>query len=252
MRAIRRGPPARGLLIGNRHALCCKYRCSRSTSQMTLRRAIFWIHLCVGVTAAIVILMMSVTGVDPHLRNAAQRMGAAGLSRDAGRTGRAAARGRRPARACDECVSRDAHSIPEAGFRYVEERFASAFWGLEKLVAVLVKPNGKRSRPVCDSSSIAKKGEGPTTADRLQRLCDSLGVTWRDLYPANRKAKRPKFIDTRNKIFHSHRSVDGDLVWRETHRVSMLFERLVLKTLGWSNMDNTTPQATRVAIDEQV
>ena len=30
---------------------------------MTLRRAIFWIHLCVGVTAAIVILMMSVTGV---------------------------------------------------------------------------------------------------------------------------------------------------------------------------------------------
>ena len=30
---------------------------------MTLRRAIFWIHLCDGVTAAIVILMMSVTGV---------------------------------------------------------------------------------------------------------------------------------------------------------------------------------------------
>ena len=30
---------------------------------MTLRRVIFWIHLGVGATAAIVILMMSVTGV---------------------------------------------------------------------------------------------------------------------------------------------------------------------------------------------
>ena len=30
---------------------------------MTLRRTIFWIHLGVGVSAAIVILMMSVTGV---------------------------------------------------------------------------------------------------------------------------------------------------------------------------------------------
>jgi hypothetical protein len=30
---------------------------------MTLRRTIFWIHLCVGVTGAVVVLMMSVTGV---------------------------------------------------------------------------------------------------------------------------------------------------------------------------------------------
>ena len=159
------------------------------------------------------------------------------------------------------------HSIPEAGFRYVEERFASAFWGLEKLVAVLVKPNrpsqsstrkretmADRLQRLCNNLCMVKhpKHEHETMADRLQRLCDSLGVTWRDLYPANRKAETPKFIDTRNKIFHSHRSVDSDLVWRETHRVSMLFERLVLKTLGWSNMENTTPQATGVAIDEQV
>ena len=135
------------------------------------------------------------------------------------------------------------HSIPEAGRRYVEERFARAFWGLEKLVAVLAE----RNKP------------GPTATQReealsakLQRLCDSLGVTWRDLYPANDKRKRPKFIKTRNKVFHSHRSVDSDLVWRETRRISLLFERLVLRTLGWSELDHTTPEANGLEIDKKV
>ena len=89
-------------------------------------------------------------------------------------------------------------------------------------------------------------------ADKLQRLCDSLGVTWRDLYPAQNKWKRPKFIHTRNKVFHSHRSVDSDLVWRETERIALLFERLVLKTLGWSELGNTTAQAIGIPIDKIV
>ncbi len=133
-----------------------------------------------------------------------------------------------------------AHSIPEAGRRYTEERFASAFWGLEKLVAVLDKPG-----------SAATRREEKLSA-RLQRLCDSLDVTWRDLYPANNRRKRPKFIETRNKVFHSSSSVNGELVWRETQRVSLLFERLVLKALGWSELDNTTAAAAGLEIDKKV
>ena len=135
------------------------------------------------------------------------------------------------------------HSIPEAGRRYVEERFALAFWGLEKLVAVLAE----RKKP---GPAATQREEALSV--RLQRLCDSLDVTWRDLYPANDKRKRPKFIETRNKIFHSHRSMNGDFVWRETHRVSLLFERLVLRTLGWSELGNTTPEATGLEIDKKV
>ena len=137
-----------------------------------------------------------------------------------------------------------AHSIPEAGRRYVEERFAQAFWGLEKLVAVLAERN--------KSGPAATQREEEALSVKLQRLCDSLGVTWRDLYPANDKRKSPKFIETRNKVFHSHRSVNSDLVWRETRRVSLLFERLVLRTLGWSELDNTTSEATGLEIDKKV
>ena len=93
---------------------------------------------------------------------------------------------------------------------------------------------------------------GEALSAKLQRLCDSLGVTWQDLYPANDKRKTPKFIETRNKVFHSHRSVDGDLVWRETRRVSLLFERLVLRTLGWTELDHTTPKANGLEIDKKV
>lgn len=135
------------------------------------------------------------------------------------------------------------HSIPEAGRRYVEERFARAFWGLEKLVAVLAE----RNEP---GTAATRRGEALSA--KLQRLCDSLGVTWRDLYPANDKRKTPKFIETRNKVFHSHRSVNSDLVWRETRRVSLLFERLVLRTLGWSELDHTTPEASGLEIDKKV
>ena len=43
---------------------------------MSLRKAIFWIHLAVGVTAAIVILMMAVTGVILTYEAPAQPVGA--------------------------------------------------------------------------------------------------------------------------------------------------------------------------------
>ena len=92
----------------------------------------------------------------------------------------------------------------------------------------------------------------PPIGQQLQWLCDLLEVTWRDLYPANYNSPTPRFIKTRNEIFHSNTSVDSDVVWRETHRVSLLFERLVLRALGWSDIENTTPQAAAPSIDREL
>ena len=89
----------------------------------------------------------------------------------------------------------------------------------------------------------------PSIANQLQWACDSLDVTWRDLYPASYDSPKPHFIETRNKIFHSNTPIDGGLVFRETCRMSLLFERLILKALGWSDLDSTGSRAARSSID---
>ena len=48
---------------------------------MSLRKAIFWVHLAVGVTVGGVILMLAVTGVILNLRGAVEPVGATRLSR---------------------------------------------------------------------------------------------------------------------------------------------------------------------------
>ena len=176
------------------------------------------------------------------------------------------------------------YAIPNGGFRYVEERFASAFWALEKLIELFVKREyrdrilnrsdfrrlSRDIKRVCKEVQIPDGPWGGASAGRrmiqdkvpelnrppigqqLQWLCDLLEVTWRDLYPANYNSPTPRFIKTRNEIFHSNTSVDSDVVWRETHRVSLLFERLVLRALGWSDIENTTPQAAAPSIDREL
>ena len=148
------------------------------------------------------------------------------------------------------------YGVPKAGSRSVEERFAPAFWALEKLIEVLVIsenrgqilgtsafgrlsqnvrqalekaqiPDGRWGEPSVGLEMIRKKiGElnRPSIADQLQWVCNSLDVTWRDLYPASYDSPKPRFITTRNEIFHSNTPIDGGLVFRETRRVSLLFE----------------------------
>ena len=176
------------------------------------------------------------------------------------------------------------YSVPKAGFRYVEERFAAAFWALEKLVEVFVNrgnrdrilgasaferlsrdvrlviegaqiPEGRWGEPSVGLHMVQEKIpelNRPSIAAQLQWLCDSFDVTWRDLYPASYDLTRPRFIKTRNEIFHSNTPIDGGLVVRETYRVSLLFERLILKALGWSDLDNTSPRAARIPIDREL
>ena len=176
------------------------------------------------------------------------------------------------------------YSVPKAGPRYVEERFATAFWGLEKLVALFIKgenrdrifgasafarlsrdikavferaqiPEGRWGEPSVGRHMIREKIpelNRPTIGVQLQWLCDSLGVTWRDLYPASYDLTGPRFIKTRNEIFHSNTPIDGRLVLRETYRVSLLFERLILKALGWSDLDNAGPRAAGIPIDREL
>ena len=177
-----------------------------------------------------------------------------------------------------------AYSIPKAGSRYVEERFGSVFWALEKLIELFMRANrrdqilggsafnrlSRHVRQVCEEARIPESPWGhapvtkrmiqdklpelnrPTIGTQLKWVCDLLDVTWRDLYPASYDSAVPRFIKTRNDIFHSNATLDSTMVLRETYRVSLLFERLILKTLGWSNMDNTSPRATGLAINDEV
>jgi hypothetical protein len=92
----------------------------------------------------------------------------------------------------------------------------------------------------------------PSIASQLQWLCDSLGVTWRDLYPPNVSLDRPRFIRTRNEIFHSNAPVDGAFVLRETYRVSALFERLILKVLGWTDLSATGSAGAEIPITDDL
>ena len=176
------------------------------------------------------------------------------------------------------------YGVPKAGSRSVEERFASVFWALEKLVDVFVKRENRdqilgRSdfrrvsrnvRKVFDKAQIPEGIWGqppvglhmiqekiselnrPSIGTQLQWLCDSLDVTWRDLYPASYDAPKPRFITTRNEIFHSNTPIDGGLVFRETRMVSLLLERLILKALGWSDLDSTGSRAARSPIDREL
>ena len=176
------------------------------------------------------------------------------------------------------------YGVHKAGSRSVEERFAPAFWALEKLIEVLVNsenrsrilgtcafdrlsqnvrqaleeaqiPDGRWGEPSVGLEMIREKIpelNRPSIGTQLQWLCDSLDVTWRDLYPASYDSLKPRFIKTRNEIFHSNTPIDGGLVFRETRRVSLLFERLILKALGWSDLDSTGSRAARSPIDREL
>ena len=143
------------------------------------------------------------------------------------------------------------YGVPKAGSRSVEERFALAYWALEKLTAVLVNREN-RAQILCRKKALEGEKSRLTIGDRLQWLCESLDVTWRDLYPAKYVSTRPRFIKTRNKIFHSKTSVAGGVGFRETRRMSLLFERLILKALGWSDLAGTDPRAAGSPLDREL
>ena len=176
------------------------------------------------------------------------------------------------------------YGVPKAGSRSVEERFAPVFWALEKLIEVLVNSDKRGlilsasafKRLSHDVRRVLKEAQipdgrwgdssvglqmirdkiselnRPSIAKQLQWACGSLDVTWRDLYPASYNSPKPHFIETRNKIFHSNTPIDGGLVFRETCRMSLLFERLILKALGWSDLDSTGSRAARSSIDREL
>ena len=143
------------------------------------------------------------------------------------------------------------YGVPKSGSRSVEERFAPAYWALEKLIAVLVNREN-RAQILRRKKALEGEKSRLNIGDQLQWLCESLDVTWRDLYPAKYVSTRPRFIKTRNKIFHSKTSVAGGVVFRETRRMSLLFERLILKALGWSDLAGTDPRAAGSPLDREL
>ncbi len=92
----------------------------------------------------------------------------------------------------------------------------------------------------------------PSISSQLSWLCDSFDVSWRDLYPADIDLEQPRFIRTRNEIFHSNSPIDGRFVLREAYRVSALFERLLLRALGWTDLSATGPDRPGLPIVDEL
>jgi hypothetical protein len=176
------------------------------------------------------------------------------------------------------------YAIPKSESRYVEERLASAFWSLEKLVNLLVLRDGrdrifgssrfdrieKQLKAALESSTStdSRWGDGgvglallrdklpelnrPSFSAQLKWACHTAGVIWSDLYPPGVDISVPRFIRTRNEIFHSNAAIDGALVLRESLRVTAVIERLVLKLLGWDDLSGTGPSNYGISLDEEM
>lgn len=173
------------------------------------------------------------------------------------------------------------YSVPAGRSRFVEEQFAASFWALEKLVDLFAHRDGRDRlvrtaqfekiqdalRAILDPLSIPDQIWGDTTsvikeiknklsdlnrpafASLLQWMCDKYQVEWRDLYPSDAVMDSPRFIRTRNEVFHSHKPIDGAFIVRETMRVRAVFERLVLRVLDWEELSYTKPRELARPID---
>jgi hypothetical protein len=150
--------------------------------------------------------------------------------------------------------------------RYMENRFTSYYQALEKLKDIWAVSNGldtitneeeygeikKRIILLLDSkfsdvvinSSIKEKLielNRPSFWKILDKMLEKHSIDWRKFYPVNMKSDRPTFISTRNKWFHTNKDVDHSVLSKETERVRIITELLLIKYLGWTSSVNIDP-----------
>lgn len=77
----------------------------------------------------------------------------------------------------------------------------------------------------------------PAFAETFEDMLKTYRGSWRDLYPEEMDTKSPPFIGVRDKLVHSNRSVAPQRLWYESLRVQAVVERVLLRMLGWENVD---------------
>ncbi len=159
-----------------------------------------------------------------------------------------------------------AHVIAAQETTVLEERFTNFVFALEKLKDVYAVRGGreyivdegkwrvlKRNLGQAIRDGIARGelsgGEAaslnrklpdlrrPALGEVLEDMLQTYRVSWRDLYPAKLDSVSPPFIDVRDKLLHSNRSVAPHRIWYEVLRVQAVVERVLLRMLGWADID---------------
>jgi hypothetical protein len=82
----------------------------------------------------------------------------------------------------------------------------------------------------------------PAFRRSLIELLARYQTDWVDLYPPETPLS---FVKTRDLLLHTMQPVDLGFLWKEYLRVSCVFERLVLRLLGWEDLSNVPPPAIR-------
>jgi len=68
----------------------------------------------------------------------------------------------------------------------------------------------------------------------LSTIFRAYGVDYDDLYPP--KARDMAFVNTRNDLFHTSKTIDRTALAKETERLRAILQRLILKLLGWEDL----------------
>jgi hypothetical protein len=159
--------------------------------------------------------------------------------------------------------------------RYSEDRFTSYFQSLEKLKDIWANSNGHdkilKEREFnairvefeslletvvpgeLDRSSIKEKLvelNRPPFWNTLSLFLEAHSIKWTNIYPVDSKIDRPTFINTRNKWFHTIKEIHHDVLSKETERVRIITEQLLLKYLGWNQSANFDPSFSLKGLTE--
>ncbi|MCK4307496.1 hypothetical protein KAW50_04635 [candidate division WOR-3 bacterium] len=147
--------------------------------------------------------------------------------------------------------------------KYVVEQFTMLFLSLEKIkdMFALKEENSLKNLPDFKelkesiSDIIDDKVGDPKVREKIQKkipelnrpplkfILDSLfskyDVDWKDIYPSG--TPDYTFIKTRNYLFHSSKKIDGDPLIKETYRLQVIVERLLLSILDWKDFSCSLP-----------
>ncbi len=89
-----------------------------------------------------------------------------------------------------------------------------------------------KSQPIVDKVNELNR---PSIWSVVGSLLSDQSVEWKDLYPND--VASPSFFNTRNALVHSANEIDFDILFCETYRVQTIVERLLLKLLGWKDIN---------------
>lgn len=147
------------------------------------------------------------------------------------------------------------HYIFSHSARFVDERFSTLFYGLEKIISSLDRRSKAKALlnktelskvSACLKEKLVELGKSleleaimekiaelkrPTLKRRLRHYLSELGITYDDI---GGDEGIDSMVNVRNRITHQHGQVAIEDIVREAGRLETIVERLLLALLGWT------------------